>query len=57
MKDVSYAACQRLAREDVEKDLIFGGLIVLENRLKPQTAGIIAMLRQAKMKMIMVTGN
>jgi cation-transporting ATPase 13A3/4/5 len=54
---VSYVKVQRLAREDVESSLIFLGLIVMENRLKPETTGIIGMLRNASIRTIMVTGE
>ncbi|KAF4533323.1 hypothetical protein B566_EDAN004444 [Ephemera danica] len=39
MSDISYAAMQRISREQVETDLTFGGLIIMENRLKPETEG------------------
>ncbi|XP_059479113.1 polyamine-transporting ATPase 13A3-like isoform X2 [Neocloeon triangulifer] len=57
LTDISYTAVQRLPREEVEKNLIFGGLIVMENRLKPESAGNIAILHRANVKMVMVTGD
>jgi cation-transporting ATPase 13A3/4/5 len=54
---VSYVKVQRLAREDVESNLIFLGLIIMENRLKPETTGIIGMLHNASIRTIMVTGE
>lgn len=54
---ISYLKVQRVAREDVESDLIFLGLIVMENRLKPETNGIIGMLHNASIRTIMVTGE
>lgn len=54
---ISYPKMQRLLREDVETDLCFLGLVVLENRLKPETTGVIALLRAANIRSIMVTGN
>jgi cation-transporting ATPase 13A3/4/5 len=54
---VSYVRVQRLLREDMESGLIFLGLIVMENRLKPETTGIISMLRNASIRTIMVTGE
>lgn len=54
---VSYVKVQRLPREDVESNLIFLGLIIMENRLKPETTGIITMLRNARIRNIMVTGE
>uniref|UniRef100_A0A6P7G008 Cation-transporting ATPase n=1 Tax=Diabrotica virgifera virgifera TaxID=50390 RepID=A0A6P7G008_DIAVI len=47
----------KLLREDVERDLEFCGLIILENKLKPQTAGIINMLNEANLKVVMITGD
>lgn len=54
---VSYVKVQRLLREDVESNLIFLGLIIMENRLKPESTGIIGMLRNASIRTIMVTGK
>ncbi|KAJ8916563.1 hypothetical protein NQ315_000207 [Exocentrus adspersus] len=47
----------KLHREDVERDLDFIGLIVLENKLKPQTAGVIKTLKEANLKVVMITGD
>lgn len=44
-------------RNEIEKDFEFGGLIVLENRLKPQTTGVINVLKSARIKVVMVTGR
>uniref|UniRef100_A0A1B6M8G3 Cation-transporting P-type ATPase C-terminal domain-containing protein n=1 Tax=Graphocephala atropunctata TaxID=36148 RepID=A0A1B6M8G3_9HEMI len=54
---ISYPKMQRLMREEVEADLCFLGLVVLENRLKPQTTGVIDILRTANIRTIMVTGD
>ncbi|KAJ8954194.1 hypothetical protein NQ318_005789 [Aromia moschata] len=47
----------KLHREDVERDLELMGLIVLENRLKPQTTGVIRTLKEANLKVVMITGD
>ena len=47
----------KLARSEVEKDLIFLGLIVFENRIKKETKPVIEQLHNAKMRTIMVTGD
>ncbi|XP_018565908.2 probable cation-transporting ATPase 13A3 [Anoplophora glabripennis] len=47
----------KLHREDVECDLNFIGLIVLENKLKPQTTGVIKTLKEANLKVVMITGD
>jgi len=41
----------------VETDLIFLGLVVLENRLKPATTSEMAVLKAAGIRTIMVTGE
>uniref|UniRef100_A0A8D9BL32 Cation-transporting ATPase n=2 Tax=Cacopsylla melanoneura TaxID=428564 RepID=A0A8D9BL32_9HEMI len=46
-----------MKRDDIEKDLEFLGLIILENRLKPQTEGVIKELKDAKVKVVMITGD
>lgn len=47
----------KMSREEAEKDLQFLGLVVLENRLKPVSAGVIAELHGANIRPIMVTGD
>ena len=54
---VKYVKVQRISREDAESDLIFLGLIIMENRLKPETTGIISILRNARIRNVMVTGE
>ncbi|XKL68889.1 hypothetical protein PGB90_006658 [Kerria lacca] len=48
---------RKLHRDDVECNLTLAGLIIFENKLKPQTSYIISDLRQAKMKIVMLTGD
>lgn len=55
--DMNFVKIQRLKREDAECDLTFLGLIILENRLKPQTTGVIEVLKNADIKLIMITGD
>ncbi len=45
-----------LLREAVECDLQFCGLLVLENKLKPQTTPVIRELQQANIRTVMITG-
>ncbi|XP_056009039.1 polyamine-transporting ATPase 13A3-like isoform X2 [Ostrea edulis] len=54
---INYVKVQRIQREQVEKDLIFLGLIVMENKLKPETTPVINELREANIRCIMVTGD
>lgn len=46
-----------MQREVIEKDLDFLGLIVLENRLKPETFPSIQALNDASIRVVMVTGK
>lgn len=48
---------KRLHRDEVECNLTFAGLIIFENKLKSQTVPIISDLKQAKMKIVMLTGT
>ncbi|KAJ1522556.1 hypothetical protein ONE63_001742 [Megalurothrips usitatus] len=52
-----YVKIQRMQREDVECALQFIGLVIMENRLKPETSGVIRELRSAHIRTIMVTGD
>uniref|UniRef100_T1IVD7 Cation-transporting ATPase n=1 Tax=Strigamia maritima TaxID=126957 RepID=T1IVD7_STRMM len=54
---MSYAKVQRISREQVECNLNFLGLLVMENRLKPETTPIIQMLQKANIRSVMVTGD
>lgn len=48
-----------LPREEIEKPgaLRFVGLVVLENKLKPQSASVISQLQRAEIACVMVTGD
>ncbi|ESN93246.1 hypothetical protein HELRODRAFT_89193 [Helobdella robusta] len=54
---LSYVKIQRMEREAVESNLIFLGLLVLENRLKPESTSVIRKLKDAHIRTIMVTGD
>ncbi|KAK7494113.1 hypothetical protein BaRGS_00014586 [Batillaria attramentaria] len=54
---LTYPKIQRLQREQVECDLTFLGLLVMENRLKPETEPVIQTLQEANIRTIMVTGD
>ncbi len=41
----------------METDLILLGLIVLENKLKPETTPVISKLKDAKLRIVIVTGE
>lgn len=45
-----------LIREKVESDLIFLGLLILENRLKEETKPVLEELISARIRTVMITG-
>ncbi|XP_018311217.1 probable cation-transporting ATPase 13A3 isoform X2 [Mycetomoellerius zeteki] len=47
----------KLSRETIERDLDFLGLVILENRLKQSTAPVIKELREANIRVMMITGD
>jgi len=55
--NINYTKMQRLSREEVEKDLILLGLVVLENKLKPETTPVISKLKNANLRVVIVTGE
>ncbi|KAJ8927052.1 hypothetical protein NQ314_020520 [Rhamnusium bicolor] len=57
LEEISSEDIAKLHREEVECDLEFIGLIVLENKLKPQTTGVIRTLKEANLKVVMITGD
>lgn len=54
---LTYLKAQRISRDEVECDLVFLGLLVMENRLKIETKPVINQLHQANIRTIMVTGD
>lgn len=48
---------QRQTREQLETELTFLGLIVMENRLKPGTGDVVRELRDANINVVMITGD
>jgi cation-transporting P-type ATPase 13A2 len=54
---MNYVKIQRIEREKLECDLEFLGLIIMENRLKPQTTPVIRRLNAANIRTIMCTGD
>lgn len=57
MGGISVTEAAQLAREVVEQDLIFVGLLIMENKLKPETAPTMLQLNAAAVKSVMVTGT
>ncbi|GFR84790.1 cation-transporting ATPase [Elysia marginata] len=54
---LNYVKMQRINRDQVERDLTFLGLLVMENRLKWQSAPVIRQLLEADIRTVMVTGD
>lgn len=48
---------RKLHRQDAECDLTFIGLVIFENKLKPETIPVIDELRKARMEIMMLTGT
>ncbi|XP_070560525.1 polyamine-transporting ATPase 13A3-like isoform X2 [Ptychodera flava] len=56
-ESVSYQDVMKISRDDVEKDLQFLGLLVMQNKIKPETNPVIKQLKKAKIRTVMVTGD
>ncbi|PUU80551.1 hypothetical protein B9Z19DRAFT_1100233 [Tuber borchii] len=54
---LSWIKAQKMKRTDAESGLDFVGFIIFENKLKPQTAGVIEELSQAAIRKVMCTGD
>lgn len=57
LPNVSKRRVQRMKRQEAESDLVFLGFIVFENKLKPSTPGVLAQLRDARIRRVMCTGD
>ncbi|CAH0697574.1 unnamed protein product [Spodoptera exigua] len=55
--EVTFKQLQKMTREDVECELEFLGLVIMENRLKAATTGIIRELKEANIHVVMITGD
>lgn len=54
---IKYEEIRKISLEDMENDLEFLGLIVLQNKLKPETTAALKVLHDAGLKTIMATGD
>ena len=54
---LNYLQTQKIKREDVEKHMIFLGLLIVQNKLKSPTKIIIDDLDKTGIKMVMATGD
>ncbi|XP_069467226.1 polyamine-transporting ATPase 13A2 isoform X2 [Ambystoma mexicanum] len=53
----NFEEAQQLSRESAESELTFLGLLIMRNVLKPETAPVIHLLRNANIRTVMVTGD
>ncbi|KJE95551.1 ATPase type 13A2 isoform 3, variant [Capsaspora owczarzaki ATCC 30864] len=53
----NWLKAQRVTREEVESDLTMLGLLIMQNRLKPETTPVIDQLLDANIRCAMVTGD
>jgi cation-transporting ATPase 13A2 len=54
---MTYLQCQHINRETVESNMIFLGLMIIENKLKPGTRETITVLKDSGLRLIMATGD
>lgn len=57
LNTLSWVKAQKMTRGEVESDLTFVGFIIFENKLKSNTAGVIAELIESNINAVMVTGD
>uniref|UniRef100_A0A0C9QI04 Cation-transporting ATPase n=1 Tax=Fopius arisanus TaxID=64838 RepID=A0A0C9QI04_9HYME len=53
----NYTTIQKMHRDELERELEFLGLVILENRLKEPTIRVIEELREANIQILMITGD
>ncbi|XP_061588580.1 polyamine-transporting ATPase 13A3-like isoform X2 [Cololabis saira] len=54
---LSWHKVQSLSRDLIETNMEFLGLIIMQNKIKQETAGVLCELRQANIRTLMVTGD
>jgi predicted P-type ATPase len=57
VKAESWQAARLLNRDQVETNMTFLGLVVFENRVKPESAPVLEQLHQAHIRTLMITGD
>ena len=57
MIKMNYIQTQEISREKVENNMIFLGLLIVQNKLKEETKKSIELLGNAGLKMVMATGD
>ena len=54
---MSYIQSQQISRDKAESKMIFLGLLIVQNKLKPETKPTLNILENAGLKMVMATGD
>lgn len=54
---LSWHKVQALSRDVIENNMEFLGLIIMQNKIKKETAGVLSDLHQANIRTLMVTGD
>lgn len=54
---MDYIQSQKIERKDVESNMIFLGLLIVQNKLKEKTTSSIEKLGTSKLRMVMATGD
>ena len=57
MVKMDYMNSQKVDREKIETNMIFLGLLIVQNKVKAQTKPSIDILQNARLKMVMATGD
>lgn len=57
MPDLNYRKAHRIDRDIVESKLNFLGLLIMENKLKKETTGVVENLNKCGVRTIMATGD
>lgn len=57
MVKMDFVNSQKVEREKYESNMIFLGLLIVQNKIKSQTRPSIDILHTARLKMVMVTGD
>jgi P-type E1-E2 ATPase len=57
MPDYNYRKVMNASRDKVECNLKFLGLLIMENKLKSQTTGVIEILKDCNVRTVMATGD
>ncbi|KAG5519875.1 hypothetical protein PMAC_000152 [Pneumocystis sp. 'macacae'] len=57
LSNMTWIKAQKMTREEIEKDLLFVGFIIFENKLKPTSSETISTLKEADIRCVMCTGD